>query len=447
MRDLTEGSLVRHLLQFASFIALTMVFQTMYLLVDLYFVGWLGRDAIAGVGLTANLMMVVLALTQSLGVGATALVAHAMGARDRARADTIFNQAFVLSAVAGLAFGITAFALRGAYTRALAADAGTAAEAMRYLTWFVPAMMLQFGLVALGSALRGMGDMKIPTALQVGTVLLNIVLAPILIVGWGTGRPLGVTGAGLATFIAIAAGSVAFVIYFLRPASPVTFRPRTWRPQLGLWREMLRIGVPSGGEFALIAIYIALVYDIIQGFGAAAQAGFGIGGRLMQSLFLPAVAIGFATAPVVGQNVGAKRPDRVRAAFRTAALLVGGVMAVMTVAAHVAPRAMVGVFSADDGVVSFGAEYLRIISWNFVASGIIFVGSSTLQGLGNTRPALLASSLRLILFAAPAYWLSHRPAFEIRHVWYLSVASVLVHVGLLLWLVRRQLDERAPLAA
>ena len=107
-----------------------------------------------------------------------------------------------------------AFSLRGVYTRALAADPATAEQGSQYLAWFVPAMTLQFGMVALGSALRGIGDMKIPTLMQVGTVAINIVLAPVLIAGWGTGRPLGTAGAGLATFIAVLVGSAAFILYF-----------------------------------------------------------------------------------------------------------------------------------------------------------------------------------------------------------------------------------------
>jgi len=442
MKDLTKGPIAGHLLQFASFIALTTAFQTLYLLVDLYFVGWLGKEAIAGVGLAGNLTIIVLALTQSLGVGATALVAHAMGAQDRPRAGVVFNQAFVMCTLTGLAFGLVAFTSRGAYIRSLAADAATADQGIRYLTWFIPAMTLQFGLVALGSALRGIGDMKIPTMIQVSTVLINIVLAPVLTVGWLTGHPLGVTGAALASLIAIACGLVAYVLYFNRASSPIRFRPDEWRPQFPLWRQMLGIGLPAGGEFALLALYIALVYNILQGFGSAAQAGFGVGVRLMQSLFLPAVAIGFATAPVVGQNFGAREAHRVRQAFLVAIAMSSVVMVLMTVICQLAPDRLVHAFSSDPSVVRYGAEYLRIVSWNFVATGIIFVGSSSLQGIGNSRPALFASLLRLMVFALPAVWMSHQPGFEIRYVWYLSLASVFAHAVLMLWLVRRQFAQR-----
>ena len=442
VNDLTKGPIAGHLIRFASFIALTTAFQTLYFLIDLYFVGRLGRDAIAGVGLAGNLAMVVLALTQSLGVGATALVAQAMGAKDRPRAETVFNQAFVLSSIVGAAFFLVAFSLKGAYSRVLAADPATAGHSSQYLAWFVPAMMLQFCMVSLGAALRGIGDMKLPTLMQVGTVGINIVLAPVLIAGWGTGYPLGTAGAGLATFIAVLAGSAAFILYFQRPSSPLRFRPKLWRPDWQVWRQILGIGLPSGGEFALIAIYMTMIYDIIQGFGPAAQAGFGIGVRLMQSLFLPAVAIGFATAPVVGQNYGARQPERVRQAFFTAAALSGGVMVVITLLCHIAPDAMIGAFSSDPAVIAFGSEYLRIVSWNFVASGIVFAGGSTLQGIGNTRPALMASTMRLVVFAIPAYLLSSRPSFEMRHVWYLATGSVWIHAAVLLLVVRWQFRER-----
>src|SRR6185503_2704442 len=347
MNDLTKGPVVGHLLRFAAFIALTTVFQTLYFLIDLYFVGQLGKDAIAGVGLAGNLSMLTLALTQSLGVGATALVAQAMGAKDRERAEVTCNQAFVLSGIAGVIFCVVALSLRGVYTRALAADLATAEQGSRYLAWFIPAMMFQFFMVAMGASLRGIGDMKMPTLIAVITVMINIILAPVLIAGWGTGRPLGVTGAGLATFIAVIAGSAAFVAYFQRASSPLHLKPHEWRPQFDVWKRMLAIGLPSGGEFALIALYMVIVFDIIQPFGAAAQAGFGIGGRLMQSLFLPAVAIGFATSPVVGQNFGARQADRVRHAFLAAASLSACVMGVITLLCHIAPDVMVGTFSND----------------------------------------------------------------------------------------------------
>ena len=442
MKDLTKGPVGGHILQLSLFIAMSTTFQTLYFLADLYFVGKLGKEAIAGVALGGTLMMLVLALTQSLGVGATALIAQAMGRQDHRRAEHLFNQALVMSNLVGLLFGVAVFALRHAYCRWLAADAATAALGVQYQNWFIPALFLQFPLVGMGAALRGVGDIKVPTLIQVATVVLNIVLAPTLMFGWITGRPLGVAGTGLASLIAVAVGCVAFTAYFRREASPMRFRSADWPPAPRMWWEMLRIGLPAGGEFALMFVYMVLVYDILRPFGSAAQAGFGIGLRVMQSLFLPAVAIAFATAPVAGQNFGARLGLRVRESFYVAAGMAAAVMLVVTLLCHIAPGALIGVFNHDPAVVAFGAEYLRIISWIFVASGVVFVSSSVFQGMGNTLPPLASSLTRLLLFAVPAYVLAAHPGFQMRHLWYISLASVGVQTCVNLWLLRREFGRK-----
>ena len=156
MNDLTKGPITGHLIRFASFIALTTVFQTLYFLIDLYFVGRLGRDAIAGVGLAGNLAMLVLALTQSLGVGATALVAQAMGGKDRPRAEIVFNQAFVLSSIAGVTFFVIVFSLGGGIARR--SDLATAEQGSQGPAWLVRAMMLPAWCAS--PALRGLAILK-----------------------------------------------------------------------------------------------------------------------------------------------------------------------------------------------------------------------------------------------------------------------------------------------
>jgi putative MATE family efflux protein len=442
MRDLTKGPVGGHILQLSAFIAISTFFQTLYFVVDLYFVGRISKEAIAGVGLAGNLTMIVLALTQTLGVGATSLIAQALGRKDRARAELAFNQTMLLSSLVGILFGIVMFALRGIYCDALAADAPTAARGVEYLNWFIPAMCGQFLLVGMGSALRGSGDLKIPTVIQIATVLLNIVLAPMLMFGWGTGVSMGVAGASLASFIAVVAGCLAFVSYFYRKSSHLHFRREDWEPRPSIWAAMLKVGLPVGGEFAIMSFYLIFVYGLIRPFGAAAQAGFGIGVRIMQSLFLPCVAIGFATAPVVGQNFGARHADRVRATFRSAGLMSVGVMVVLSLLCHIAPAAMIRIFNSETDVVTFGVEYLNIVSWTFVASGLIFVSSSVFQGIGNTLPALASSSLRLLIFVIPAYWLSAQPGFQMRQIWYLAAASVVLQACVTVGLLVREFGRR-----
>ncbi len=446
MKDLTQGSVTRHLIALSSFMAVSMAFQTLYFLADLYFVGRLGKEAIAAVSLAGSVMIVVLALTQTLGVGTTTLISHAVGRKEHERAGLVFNQAFVLSLLVGVAVVGAGFAFREQYCRWLGADGDTARLAVQYLNWFIPAMLFQFAVVAMGSALRGSGIVMPTVVIQVLTVLLNMALAPVLILGLGTGRPLGVAGAALATFISILVGTLAFWVYFLRPGNYLRFSLALWKPMPSVWWGMTRVGLPAGGEFALMSVYLVLVYSIIRHFGAAAQAGFGIGARVMQSMFLPVMAIAFAAAPLAGQNFAARDAQRVRETFRSAFVLASGLMILFTLLSHVAPEEMIRVFSAEPDVVAFGAEYLRIISFNFLAMGLIFTSSSIFQGMGYTLPPLACSSLRLLLFALPAYVLSLRPGFHIREVWYLSVASVSIQAVLILALMQREFRRRLAFA-
>jgi putative MATE family efflux protein len=442
MKDLTQGSVTRHLLHMSAFMAVSMVVQTLYLLADLYWVGRLGKEAIAAVGVAGNLTMIVLALTQMLGVGTTTLISHAVGQKDQPHAELVFNQSFVMSILVALALGVCGFALMDPYCNSLSADAITAGLAKSYLLWFIPALMLQFPLVALGSALRATGIIKPTVGLQVLSVVLNIVLAPLLIFGIGPWPRLGVTGAALASFIAILIADVLIVIYIQKKYHYLRFRFPLFRPQAKIWSKMLHIGVPAGAEFVLLFVYIMIVYGIIRGFGPAAQAGFGIGARVMQALFLPVVALSFAVSPVIGQNFGGRRADRVRHSVYSAIGIASLMMLVLTLLAHFAPGPLIRAFSKDQHVIDFGSDYLRIVAFNFVAAGIVFTTSSIFQGIGNTWPPLLSSMTRLLLFVLPAILIARTPGFEIKHIWYLSVASQVLQACINLLLLRRELRKK-----
>lgn len=447
MQDLTTGSITRHLLKTTGFMLVTMVFQTLYFLIDLYWVGRLGKEAVAGVGVAGNLTFIVIALTQMLGVGTTTLVAHAVGRQDRERALVVFNQSQVLSVVAGVLFLIVATILRDPYVVVLSADPQTAAMASDYLRWFVPAMALQFAVAAMAAALRGTGNFRPGMIVQTAAVVLNMLLAPFLIFGWVTGRPFGVAGAAMASLIAVGAGTIWLSLYVVRAHTYLHLDTARWKPDFKLWGQMLKIGLPPGTEFALLALYLVIVYTVSRPFGAAAQAGFGIGMRLVQAGFMPVVALGFAVAPVAGQNFGARHADRVRDTFKTAATLAAGVMIGFAVVCHVFGAGMIRVFSKDPEVVAVAIDYLFILSWTFAASGIIYVGSSMFQAMGNTIPPLAASVLRILAVAVPALWLSRRPDFQLRWIWYLSAASIVFQLALNLALLYREFRVRLAFTA
>jgi len=296
--------------------------------------------------------------------------------------------------------------------------------------------------VAMGSALRGTGIVRPTMMVQMLTVILNTLLAPVLISGWGTHHPLGAAGAGLASSVSIAVGVVFLWVYFVRLEHYVALEPQQWRPRPALIRRILNVGLPAGGEFLMLFVILAVIYWVIRGFGPAAQAGFGVGGRVMQGLFLPVMALAFAITPVAGQNFGARRYERVRETFRKATALSSALMLALTLLCQWRSEWFIELFTRQPDAVEVGATYLRVIAWNFLATGLIFSCSGMFQAFGNTWPSLASSGARLLTFVLPAVLLSTLPHFTLMQVWYLSVASVTLQALTSLALLRREFRRR-----
>lgn len=203
------------------------------------------------------------------------------------------------------------------------------------------------------------------------------------------------------------------------------------------------VSAASNVPFIIMSVtQIPVIYTAIKPFGAEAQAGYGIGSRLMQSLFLPAMAVAFSAAPMAGQNMGAGHLDRVRDTFTWAAMMGSVPMALLTLLCQWRPEMLVQGFTQEPAMLAVSTQILSTISWNFVASGLLFTCGGLFQALGNTVPSLIASGTRLLTFAVPVYWMSHHAGFQIKQVWYLSKLTMTLQAAFALWLLRRALPRK-----
>lgn len=187
---------------------------------------------------------------------------------------------------------------------------------------------------------------------------------------------------------------------------------------------------------------MGVIYYVLRDFGPAAQAGFGIGTRVLGLIQMPALAVALAAGPIAGQNFGAGNAGRVRETFIKAVSIGTVVMIAITILAQWKPGLLLDGFSNDRETMAVAAQFLHFVSMNLVAQGLVFTCNSMFQGLGNTRPVLLSSFVRLFAYAVPVIWLSTRAGFRIEHVWYLSIVSTWLQAGLSLWLLRRELSKR-----
>lgn len=436
MTDLTQGSLQRHLWVMALPMMIGMFVQSLYFFVDLYFVAGLGAEAVAAVSAGGNLMLLIMALTQMLNVGCVALIARYTGARQFDDANVVFQQSMLMGAALAILTLILGFTGSHFYIQLLSSDLKVQQQADAFLTAYLPGLALMFLSTAIAAALRAVGIVKPAMQVQLLTVLLNIVLAPVLIAGWGTGYPLGVMGAGLASSISVLVGVIMLWRYFLQSDHSVLQTPKQWRFDAVVWRQIAAIGIPAGGEFAMIFLFTGFVYWVIQDFGTATQAAFGIGNRILQAITMPAVALSFALPAIIGQNFGAGQAERVRQSFRLGLQQMLYVMIALFLLCQVFAHTLVGLFSADPLVVQEGELFLRIISLNCLSVVLVLTCSGVFQGLGNTWPALLSSAFRILAFVLPVLWFSTEADFSPATVWYCSAVSVLLQGLLSMWLLR-----------
>ena len=444
MKDLTQGSIPKHLISMALPMMIGMLIQTLYFIVDLYFVGKLGSAALAGLSLAGNAMFLIFALTQILNVSTAALISHAVGAKDQQDANLTFNQSMLLSTVFGVIVCIIGYFGAQDYLNLISQDPDTVMMGLAYLHWFIPCMALQFIMVSISSALRGTGIVKPTMVIQTLSILLNIILSPILIAGWGSNYAMGIAGAGLASSISVIFAVVLLCYYFKTTDKYISVDFSLWHVNLPRIKKLLAIGLPAGGEFFLMFVYMGAIYWLIQPFGADAQAAFGLGSRVMQALFLPAMAIAFAAPAIAGQNFGAQNYQRVRDTFRWTAIMTCSLMAIISLICLTQAELMLTKFSDVQEVILISVTFLQMICWNFVPAGLVFTCSGMFQALGNTMPALLSTATRLITFILPALWLSKQSDFQIEQLWYVSVATVCIQSSVSFYFLKQEFKKRLP---
>ena len=413
-RDFTEGSLGRAIVVLAIPMVLETFMESVFAICDVFFVSRLGADAIATVGLTESLITTIYAVAIGLAIGARATVARRLGEHDAEGAADAAVQAIALGGLFAIGLGI----LGVIFGPRLLAAMGATPDILATGSTFSRVMLGGSGTVLLlflvNAIFRGAGDPTLAMRSLWLANAINIALGPCLIFGFGPFPKMGVVGAATATTIGRGVGVIYALSRLFSPkgARHVQVRWRHLRIHAPVLRAMLRLS-SSGALQAFIATasWMGLV-RILSAFGADALAGYTIAMRVVQFALLPAFGMSNAAATLVGQSLGARKPDRAeQAVWRTARynawfLGVEGLLLVLTT------PLVVGLFTADPAVASFATNALRIIALGFVFYAYGMTVTQSFNGAGDTRTPTL---LNIFIF-----W-----AFEIPLAWTLSTHTAL----------------------
>ncbi|MBN2171583.1 MAG: MATE family efflux transporter [Candidatus Krumholzibacteriota bacterium] len=404
-RDMTHGSLTRHLLAVAWPIMLSWLLQTLHNLVDAFWLGRLGKEALVAPTITMNVVFIAIALAMGLGMGGTTLVSQYRGAGREPEMRRAGGQTLLLLSVVGTVVAVLGLFLSEPILRLLQTPADAFDGTLVYLRWILAGMPFMFAFFVYQGIHTGMGDTIRPMQINAITVALNVVLDPLLIFGPGPLPALGVAGAAIAT---CAARLVASVIGLHRLfTGSHGFRLRAadlrWEPRMAA--RIARVGLPLSLGQAGTALGFTLLIGIVNTFGSAVTAAFGIGNRIVHMAMVPAHGFSQANATAVGQSLGAGKPERAARSVRRAALLIGLVLAPITVLMAFFGADISRLFVDDPEVVRYGADLFRIISPSVFAFGFVMVLFGSFQGAGHTMPMLVLNLSRLWLLRIPCAWL------------------------------------------
>ncbi|MFY2556150.1 MATE family efflux transporter [Corallococcus terminator] len=409
-RDLTTGSIPRHLVAFSIPMLMGSFLQTAYSFINAIWVGrFLGTEALAVVTVSFPVVFVLFSIGMGLTMATSILVSQNYGARRMDELRKVVDSSTVLIYSLGVVLTLLGEWLAPSILTLMDTPKEIHAEAVSYLRIFLLSMPLGFGLFLTRSLLQGVGDSKTPLYFQAGSVLLTTVLDPVLMFGWLGLPKLGLNGTAWATVVSQLLALVTLLIYLRMKDVPVA--PR--RPRLAhlgpITLKTLRIGVPAAVQQSLVSIGMVFVTGLVNGFGEVATAAFGAASRIDQIAFMPAMTFGMAISTLAGQNLGAGRDDRVQEIFKWGCLLSGGVTLVISAVAVTFPEALLRIFVTDPAVITPGVTYLHIVGGTYVLFALIFVSNGIINGAGRTLITTAFSLLSLWVVRVPvAYWLSRR---------------------------------------
>jgi putative MATE family efflux protein len=406
-QDFTQGSLNRAILLLAIPMVLEMVLESLFAVVDVFWVGRLGADAVATVGLTESMLSLVFAIGLGLSMSTTAMVARRIGEKDHEGASVAAMQAIWIGLAVSAVIGVPCYFLASHLLQAMGASRDIVLMGSGYTRIALGGSGVLVMLFLNNAIFRGAGDAAIAMRLLWVSNIINLVLDPCLIFGWGPFPKLGVTGAALSTFTGRGIG-VLYQFYRLgRGTERIRIAWRHLRVNLAVMVRLIRVSLTGILQFAIAhTSWIGLV-RIVSTFGASAVAGYTIAVRIVVFAILPSWGLSNAAATLVGQNLGAKQPDRAEASvWRTGwynMLFLGSIGVIFVLFAE----AIVRLFTHDPNVVPLAATCLRTLSYGNIGYAYGMVMLQAFNGAGDTVTPTIVNFFGFWLLEIPlAWWLA-----------------------------------------
>ncbi len=386
----------------------SMAVNSLYNIVDSFFVAKISEDAMTALSLVYPVQNFINAVAIGFGVGINAVIAFHLGAGEKRKADTAASRGMMFSAIHGIVLTVICIAIMPPFLRLFTQSEQVINMGVRY-SGIAFAFSLIINLsISFEKIFQAVGRMKVTMAALIAGAVTNIILDPVLIFGLGPFPEMGIEGAALATGIGQVLTLVIYiVVYFVRPIRVHVSR-RCLSADRKIDRKLYAVGIPAALNMALPSLLISALNAILAAYAQIYVVVLGVYYKLQTFLYLPANGIVQGMRPVIGYNYGAGEQKRVRRIYEITLTMSAVIMLVGTVVCLAVPQQLIGLFSTNPETIKAGGTALRIISAGFIVSAVSVTSSGALEGLGKGMPSLLISLLRYTVIIIPAAFLLSR---------------------------------------
>jgi len=421
MRDLTKGPEGKQILIFALPMLLGNVFQQLYYIVDTLIIGhYLGTEALASAGASFPVIFVLISLMIGITTGINVVISQYYGNKNFKKVKRAIDTSLIFIFISSIGLSILGLLFSEQIFRLIGLPEELMADALMYFNVYIAGLIFMSGYNGTSAILRGMGDSKTPLYFLIISTFLNIGfdLLFVAVFKWGIG------GISFATVLAQAIAFGLSVIYLNRYHPLIQFSFRGLSFDREVFRHSLRIGIPTGLQHTFVALGMAALMTIVNMFGTPTIAAYSIAWRIDSFATLPAMNFSMALSTFVGQNMGANKIERVRKGLKATLLMTTSYSLLVTIAAWLYGRTLMGFFTDDQLVIDIGYDYLVIVSSFYVVFGAMFVMHGTLRGAGDTLVPMFITLFSLWVLRVPLSYILSLKMGETGIWWGIPIAWV-----------------------
>jgi len=392
------------------------VFQQLYNVVDSVIVGkFIGKAALAAVGTSFPIIFMLISFIIGITMGFTVVVSQYFGARDMDQVKKAINTLYIFLFFASLLLSVAGILLSGTIFRMIGLSPSVIPQAKLFLDIYLAGIIFLFGFNGTSAILRGLGDSRTPLYFLIISVVVNIILDIIFIVGFGW----GVGSAAFATIISEAGAFFTLVLYLNRYHKVVRFSFTDLKFDKEIFRKSIRIGLPTGFQQTFVALGMLALYGIVNRFGLDTNAAFSVAARIDNFAAMPAMSFAIALSTFVGQNLGANKPERVKRGFHTTLFMTTIITLITSLVTVFFGEFLMKMFTDDPQVIEIGKKYLVIVGAFYILFSSMFIVGGVMRGAGDTLIPMFITLFALWVIRIPlAYLLSQQSWLGVYGIWW-----------------------------